>query len=251
MSQSDPEPLHLVCFRWGTRYGADYVNRLHAMVTRHLKSPFVFHCVTDEASGLSPGIVPHPLPADHFNGNWNKLMMFQENFLDLKGRNAVLLDLDLVILDDLSFLHSEPDKDFMIARNWAPGVRGNSSVYRLRIGSHTQVWHDFIADSSGNIESFHGKNRSFGDQQWMNHAIADYAYFPAGKIVSFKRHCGAKSLEIKLPLFGTVSTARFGSAKPPQGTAIVLFHGDPLPPDVRDKPSGRWKHAPFVAEHWR
>ena len=245
------ETLHILCYRWGTRYGVDYVNRLQSMVSRNLRRPHAFHCLTDDPLGLNPSIIAHPLPDDHFKGNWNKLMTFQADFLGLHGKLVVCLDVDIVITDSIDFLGDNPQHDFMIARNWAKGVRGNSSVYRVRIGKLTQVWTDFMRDTERNIETFHGKNRQFGDQQWMNHAIPDYHFFPEGKIVSFKRHCGAKSWQLKLPFAGEISGARFGHATVPPGAAIILFHGDPLPPDVARGTHGRWKQAPFVAEHWR
>ncbi|HAU58261.1 MAG TPA: glycosyltransferase, partial [Comamonadaceae bacterium] len=27
---------HVICMKWGTKYGPEYVNRLYAMVRRHL-----------------------------------------------------------------------------------------------------------------------------------------------------------------------------------------------------------------------
>jgi len=246
------EPLHIVCYRWGTRYGPDYVNRLYAMVKRHLSNPYSFHCITDTNAGLDEGIICHPLPANHFAANWNKLMTFQEDFLGLNGKLVVCLDVDMVIVDSINFLCDQPQTNFIIARNWtASSIRGNSSVYRVRVGTHTHVWTSFISDVEKNINEFHGKNRSFGDQQWMNHSIPEYHFFPAGKIVSFKRHCGAKSWRIKLPILGEITGACLGRAHVPEGASIVLFHGDPLPPDVAHSPHGRWKQAPFVAEHWR
>ncbi len=244
-------PLNIVCYRWGTRYGVDYVNKLSRMVKRHLSHPHTFHCITDDATGLDKEIICHLLPSGHFKANWNKLMTFEENFLGLKGQFVVCLDVDLVIIDSIDFLCDEPEKDFMIARNWTDSaIRGNSSVYRLKVGSHSDVWNLFKSDVEKNIEEFHGKNRSFGDQQWMNHAIADYQYFPEGKIVSFKRHCGAKSWCIKLPLIGEITGASWGEATPPPKAAIVLFHGDPLPPDVAQSRHGRWRKAPFVMKNW-
>jgi hypothetical protein len=207
--------------------------------------------MTDDFEGLSPGIVPHLLPSDHFGGNWNKLMTFQDDFLGLAGESLLCMDVDLVIVRNIDFVVDQPDVDFMIVKNWATGVRGNSSVYRIRVGSKTNVWNDFIKDSRTNIELYHGKNKTFGDQQWMNHSIKEYRFFPPEKIVSYKRHCRAKSLEINLPFIGKQTTGWLGIAHPPKDAAIVLFHGDPLPPAVCDTRSGRWKHSPFVREHWR
>jgi hypothetical protein len=243
--------LNLLCYRWGTAYGVEYVNKLYSMVSRHLPIPHVFHCMTDTAEGLASGIVPHILPSDHFGGNWNKLMTFQENFLGLQGKFIVCMDIDIIIVGDISFLADKQENDFMIVKNWAKGVRGNSSIYRLRVGSHTHVWKDFVADPEAVVDRFHGKTRNGGDQRWMNHSIKDYAFFPEERVVSYKRHCSAKSLELKLPLIGNISTGFTGEAKIPEKASVVLFNGSPLPTDVSDSNYGRWKKAPFVNQHWR
>ena len=33
---------NVLCMKWGTPYGPEYVNVLHAMVRRHLQRPFRF-----------------------------------------------------------------------------------------------------------------------------------------------------------------------------------------------------------------
>ena len=33
---------HIICMKWGTKYGPEYVNRLRSMVRRHLKRPHRF-----------------------------------------------------------------------------------------------------------------------------------------------------------------------------------------------------------------
>jgi len=39
MSASSPQ-RHVICMKWGTKYGPEYVNRLYAMVRRHLTLDF-------------------------------------------------------------------------------------------------------------------------------------------------------------------------------------------------------------------
>lgn len=247
------DQLHILCYRWGTRYGVEYVNNLCRMVARNLRIPHVFHCVTDSTEGLLPEVEAQELPDAGVSGNWNKLQTFKKDFLGLEGQYLVCMDLDLVIVGDLNFLTVTPEEPFLIARSWAKGIRGNSSVYRVQVGTLTHVWDDFIADPEGGIEQHFGKNRLCGDQNWLNHSIPRYAYFPEGKIVSFKRQCHAKGhwLPGRLGKRLGLTTAAFGKAAPPPGAAIVSFHGDPLPPDVMHGRCGRWRHAPFVAEHWR
>ena len=96
--------LHIVCYRWGERYGIEYVNKLRAMVARNLSIPHTFHCLTDNPAKLRDDIVPHQLPEKHYHGNWNKLMTFQPNFLKLDGQLLVCLDIDLIVVDKIDFL---------------------------------------------------------------------------------------------------------------------------------------------------
>jgi len=241
--------LHVLCYRWGTLYPAAEVNILRAMVARHLSVPHRFHCITDDPAGLDPEITVHPLPDEGVEGIWRKLGTFRRDFLGLEGEYVVSFDIDVVILGSLDFLAEHPEHDLMIARNWSRkpgGAQGSGTLYRLRVGSHTPVWDRFIADPEAAIDAHHGKTRMIGEQKWLQHQLGAFTFLPEGKVVSFKRHCGAKGRRIL-----GLNTARFGVAKPPPGTAMVSFHGDPLPRDVMDAPHGRWRRAPFVKEHWK
>lgn len=52
----------VVCMKWGTKYGADYVNRLYNMCARNLTIPFKFVCYTDNGDGMLEQIDVRPLP---------------------------------------------------------------------------------------------------------------------------------------------------------------------------------------------
>lgn len=240
--------LHIVFFRWGTRYPVEDANILAASVARHLTVPHTLHCVTDDPAGLDPRVTAHPLPDDGVSGIWRKLRVFERNFLGLEGEHVVCTDIDNVIVGSLDFLAEEPGIDLWIARNWAKRGTATASgtLYRLKVGSHANVWEDFAADRERAVAQHHGKTREFGEQNWLQHKVGTFRFLPEGKVVSYKRHCGARGRRIL-----GINTARFGVARPPAGASIVSFHGDPLPRDVRDGPCGRWRRAPFVAEHWR
>ena len=42
----------VVCVKWGTGYGAEYVNRLYGMVSRQITPPFRLVCLTDDRNGI-------------------------------------------------------------------------------------------------------------------------------------------------------------------------------------------------------
>lgn len=240
--------LDIICYRWGTLYPAEEVNILRASVARHLTIPHRFHCVTDDPTGLDPEIIAHPLPDEGVDGIWRKLGTFRPNFLGLEGRHVVSFDIDIVIVGSLDFLAERPDVNLWIARNWARKrgrAKGSGSVYRLKVGSHVHVWKNFIADPAAAVENHHGRTRLIGEQNWLQNQVGDFTFLPDGKVVSFKRHCGARGRKIL-----GIDTSRYGVARPPADAAVVSFHGDPLPRDVMHSPHGRWRRAPFVAEHW-
>lgn len=244
--------LHIICYKWGSLYTPDYVNTLANMVRRNLDTAHTFHCITDDAAGLDPRIQAHPLPDLGFEGIWRKLMTFQDDFLGLNGQYVVSIDLDVVIVDSLNFVADKPEKDFIIARNWSKsGVRGSGSLYRLKVGTHTEIWNKFIADPKTAIDQHHGKTRLIGEQKWLNTHVREFNFFPQGKVVSYKRHCKSKGRVICIGRFELLNTARFGEAIPPAGTALVSFHGVPSPNEVADHHHGRWRRAPFVKKHWK
>ena len=148
--------VNVLCMKWGTKYGATFVNKLHQMVKRHLSIPFRFVCLTDDPKGIDEGIEVFPIPpfpqknSIHSSkairdGGWKKLLTFSSPLYDLTG-TALFLDLDLVIVDKIDdfFL---PQGDFFIIRDWLkPEITGNSSVYRFEIGKHPDILYRFCAE---------------------------------------------------------------------------------------------------------
>ena len=130
--------------KWGTKYGADYVNRLYGMVRRHLRGEFRFVCLTDRSDGMRTEVqcLPIPdlaLPDGIPERGWKKLTTFAADLHGLKG-TALFLDLDVVIVDDITPFFEQPG-DFLIIHDWKRPWRitGNSSVYRFELGAHPEV----------------------------------------------------------------------------------------------------------------
>lgn len=159
-------PQTIICMKWGTRYGPEYVNRLFSMVKRHSRRPIRLICFTDDASGITAGVETAPLPPIDLpeevfvrgkwvhvrNLGWRKIALWQKDVGGLAGE-VLFLDLDLVItgpLDD--FFDYEPGR-FCVIRNWTqPNARiGNTSVYRFVVGAHTHLYERIMSDGAGVI----------------------------------------------------------------------------------------------------
>ena len=220
----------VVCIRWGTRYGAEYVNRLYAMVARNITPPFSFTCISDDMEGVRSEVRHVPLPdlgcamPVGVTGIWGKSRLWNERLGDLEGP-VLFMDLDLVVLGNLDgfFDHGEPD-DVILARNPnTPFERlGQTSIFRFPVGKLAPVRETFLLDPQGVAE----RNRY--EQRFVTrNAPGGVRFWPRGWVDLFKWHC--------VPTF-PLNYVR--TPKPRRGAKVVIFPG-PLNPS--DALAGRWR----------
>lgn len=250
---TDPtENRYVLCMKWGTKYGAEYVNRLYNMVRRHLDLDFRMVCLTDDPTGIRPDILCHPIPELHLpdglpERGWKKLTVFKPELYGLQG-TALFLDLDIVITDNIDCFftrQAEHEDSVLIIRDWKKPWRmvGNSSVFRFRIGQNT--YPDLLRHFEENFAEIRQRVRH--EQAFLSEYLRRHhhlEYWDGRWCVSFKYHCLKK-----IPL------AYFVPPQKPDGAKIVVFHGEINPPDAVRGGGGKWyRHvlpAPWVAEAWR
>lgn len=144
MSEPAARQRHVICMKWGTKYGPEYVNRLYAMVRRHLRGDFHMVCLTDNRQGIRPEVSCYPippldLPPGSPERGWTKLVSFSKDLHGLRG-TALFLDVDVVITGALDPFFEQPGEFLIIhdyKRPWR--ITGNSSVYRFELGAHPDV----------------------------------------------------------------------------------------------------------------
>jgi hypothetical protein len=234
----------VLCMKWGTKYGPEYVNRLYGMVRRHLDGAFRFVCLTDDSRGVRTEVQCLPLPtldlAPGADRGWPKLTTFKADLHGLKG-TALFVDLDIVVVGDIDPFFEQPG-EFLIIKDWKRPwrVTGNSSVYRFRIGAHADVLQRFVDDQAGM------RRRYRNEQEYLSHALHEQgklAYWPKGWCRSFKYHC--------IPAWPSNYWREPGI---PAGTRIVIFHGEVNPPDAlagrRNRRFRAMRPANWVGAHW-
>lgn len=237
---------NVICMKWGSKYGPEYVNRLYAMVRRHLTGEFRMVCLTDDASGIRPEVQCFPipaldLPAGSPERGWTKLVTFKKDLCGLTG-TALFLDVDVVIVGDLDSFFDEPGEFLIIhdyKRPWR--ITGNSSVYRFELGAHPEVLTYF----RNHVEEVQARFRN--EQAYLSdviHRSGKLKYWPSTWCPSFKYHGipAWPSNYWKAPFI-------------PEDARIVIFHGECNPPDaLAGKRNRRFRHilpAHWVAQHWR
>ncbi|WP_240933114.1 glycosyltransferase [Diaphorobacter sp. HDW4B] len=243
---------HIICMKWGTKYGPEYVNRLYAMVRRHLTGDFNFVCLTDNTEGLRPEVECHPIPDINFNlapgepdRAWKKLTTFEADLYGLRG-TALFLDIDIVIVGSLDDFFTQPGQFLIIKdyprfwRNNAKRIVGNSSVYRFELGAHPDVLEYFRKHS----QEMRAQYRN--EQEYLSHFLnkqGKLSYWPAAWCPSFKYAC--------IPAW---PTNYWTEPVPPKDARIVIFHGECNPPDaLAGRRNKRFRHiqpAKWVAKEW-
>ncbi|WP_084608336.1 tetratricopeptide repeat protein [Nisaea denitrificans] len=210
----DLNQLTIACVKHGEKYGPDYVNRLYAMVRRHLPGNWRFVCLTDDPQGIRPEVGIIDISNIETRGWWTKLALFdpQTPFAD---QTIFYLDLDTVIVGDLGFIEGLKVGFYVLEHSFIPGY--NSSVMLFDRAFAAPVHHRF---ESSNID------RLVGDQDWIEECMPGIDTFPRAPIRLYK------SLE---PDISATDLARTDAK-------IVTFPSVPKPHEI---PHG------WVAEHWR
>jgi len=221
---------NVVSLKHGTKYDADYVNKLFRGVQRNSTVDFTFHCFTDDNNGLDVDIIAHPLPYTSVEGWWQKLYLFSDE-IDIKGR-IFFLDLDTLITGNID-RYIAHEEGFVVLRDlWAGGINVGSAVMSFEVGKHKQIWDTFIQNPLTAITEL----RPHGDQKWIQKHEADRTYWQdlhPQEIMSFKSDC------------------RNGL---PETAKIVCFHGAPSIPESINTTTHVQRFVipptPWVLEYW-
>jgi hypothetical protein len=220
------ELITFVCWRWkptlGYRstFGPETVYALREMIDRHYTQPYRFVCVTDRPKDL-PGIETIELWNDFadvksalgrsYPSCYRRLKLFAPDAGDTFGARVVSIDLDMVIVRDITSLFDRPE-DFVI---WGESdfktQKYNGSLWMLRTGTRTQAWTAFDPVTSPTLAAKSGSRGS--DQGWLNYILGtkEATWGRADGVFSFRKHIQ--------PAGGSL----------PESARVVAFHGQKDP----------------------
>jgi hypothetical protein len=226
--QTTDSVKQIICIKWGTKFGPEYVNRLHAMIARNITPPFRLFCFTDDGAGLHPDIAVRPLPVFEYEapvktrGKWPKSRLWG-HLGDVTGV-VLFLDLDVIITGSLDpfFTFGDPD-DTILGRNPNTPLEklGQTSVYRMKVGNLAPLQEIFRADPQGVADTYKYEQRFV-----TRNAPGGVKFWPRGWLAHFRMHC--------VPPF-PLNYVKEPSL--PKNSRIVIFAGNLNPPDAI---AGRW-----------
>ncbi len=239
------EMANIVCMKWGTIYGPDYVNRLYSMVARNMSRPFRFVCFTEHKDGIRDEVEVFDLPPFKSAplqkmGAYRKKTLCRADLAPFKeGERFLYLDLDIVVMNPLDDMFDYlPDEDFIICYNWTRGhgTIGNSSVTMMRKGPLQYI----VDDMEENFLAIQDRFRTASQEFMSSKVIEKYGklnFWPDDWCQSFQYHCLPPRV---LRLFKVPK-------KPNPATKILLFHGHVNPPDAI---IGRWPGTFPLRKRW-
>lgn len=241
----------VLCMKWGTLYGAEYVNVLHSAARANITGDFRFVCLTDDPSGLGTGIESFAIPdiglkPEHWHrGCWPKVSLFSDSLYGMQGR-ALFIDLDTVLwgnLDDF-FAYGEGlimlDSGPWRYRNAIP--RPGSGILAFDLGR----MHFLVERLQEQRDEMIARYRN--EQDYIGGEAGQIAFWPQDWIRSYKYH-------LRPPLL----VDRFrGPRAPGPEVRVLCFHGKPRPIDLIRPPRGNWDvfphygsgQVPWMVDYW-
>ncbi len=231
--------LNFICWKWTSYKGvistkkpfeftSGDVNSLYMMLKKHYHKPFQLTCITDDPEGIDEGIKTLPLWDElrDMGGCFTRLVCFKEGMKDILGERFVSIDLDCVILKDITDLFDR-DEDFVI---WNSGNLKNpycGSLWMLRTGTRTEVYDTF--DREEWIPNHKGRFPKGTDQYQICKALGD------GEATWKKKASGIFNYR------------KMRKNSIPENTRIVFFNGDFHPRQESIRKQKKWvkKHYPI------
>ncbi len=203
----------------GGGFNAEHVWNLIWQIRYNAKVDVHFYCLADCRVPLVA-----TLPSvSGFKGWWAKVELFRSGLFGPNDQ-VFFFDLDTVITGNLDkLLRSRPR--FAMMKPFNPKAYRSSCLMSWH-GDYSDVYKSFMqqfgAEAQKEENRRHGIAWYRGDQRYISDAVEKLYHIKIGivndhvNMASYKHHC------------------REGG-RPPDGTDIVCFHGDPQPWDVEDE----------------
>lgn len=237
-SGGSADTVSVVCVRFGSGYGREYVEKLRNMVSRHLTVPYEFYCLTDDRHPIDDVKTIFQKNNGYGRQWWHKLHVFDKN-LPLKGR-VLYLDLDVVVHANINNLVSDTSNTFYGIRDFNRKFHSNwknlnSSAMSWMHGSQHDLYLQF-KNSVATAVKMHG------DQDFIwKHARDRITFWPDAWIQSYKWEIRRREELASRDGRRGFKTVR-DDVTADTACSVAVFHGNPNPADVQDK---------FVIDNWR
>lgn len=160
--------LTIATWKWGKTFSARHVNVLRAALAQHLHLDHELVCITDDSTGIDGDvrIVPMPTDFDRSPRCRRRMQQYSREFSEKLGRRNLTIDLDVVIVGDLTAILDRPEPIV----GWQVGHAGvySGSFVLADAGALDGAWQWFRRDPIG-YPLRASSERVPSDQAMINH----------------------------------------------------------------------------------
>lgn len=234
-------PIDCACVIHGDVYTWNYVERMYAMLKRHITPGIRLHVYTEHDRRVPDPFIKHGLIDWGIKGPkkswWYKMQLF-----DPKQHCGPLLyfDLDTVIVSNIDWVWQLPLRYFWTVRDfkylWKPTKFNiNSSVMWWDTQRYAHVWKEFQTQDVLEIA-----RRYRGDQDYLTTAITEQEcrFFNEQKVKSWRWQSLDGGYDFRNKVYKNPGTG----TKLTGTDSILVFHGQPKPNELTD---------PVILQHWQ
>lgn len=163
--------LSVQCWKWGSLFSSAHVNALRWMLDKNLRMDHRLVCVTDNPVGIDGDVVIAEMPADYADTPRCRRRMqgFSREFSQKIGNRILYIDLDVVIVDDITPIVNRPEPIV----GWKVGHAGvySGSFLLADAGALDGAWQLFKASPDGYPTSLQPRGVA-SDQAMVNAWLA-------------------------------------------------------------------------------
>jgi len=163
--------LSICTWKWGHLFSARHVNKLRAALDRHVHLDHRLYCITDNPAGLDGDIHVVPMP-ERFAKTprcRRRMQQYDRQFASQFGTRTLTLDLDVVIVDDLTPLLSRTEPIVCWKVGHAQVYSG--SFVLCDVGALHLAWVPFAGDPDGYPRRIEPR-RIASDQAMLNYHLS-------------------------------------------------------------------------------
>jgi hypothetical protein len=152
-------------------YTADKVHRMARMVSANIAMPHEIVCLTDRPGEIDSSIRAVPIWPDLLSESgapmgrcWRRIRTFAPEMRELIGPRLCWMDLDAVVMGDLTPLLDRPE-DLVLWRSGTTRCPYNGSMVLMTAGCRPQVWTEWTPQAARERARLEGGPGS--DQAWI------------------------------------------------------------------------------------
>ena len=223
LAKLDPEiKFHFFTFKWGDKYGPEYVNRLYGSLVKYCDVPFAFTCITDNPDGIRPEVLLldyNQIGPDSWRAYGQDKIFTREKLclmdLDIPGTIG-WIDLDVLITTEVtSMVTRDFKKPTFILNHWNMDKENSFKWFGkgsdCHVNSSFVMWEDDVAQwlfdyTDKNLEKLMFTYKSLDKYLYYQHWRTDrLAFWEEGLVdnYNFSEPQYEERKEVRITLFNT------------------------------------------------